>query len=143
MKTKLTLTCLILVLLNLIIEPNVRFTSIKDQKRFIPTSISSSFYKLQNVENTLLHPDEWCYVSTGLTVDIPKGYHGHFYPVRGLNRDGIHLLTNFMMSGVNQTLAPILINRRVHDYMLRSNQTIAFIVFVKHLVQDTLEEIKF
>jgi len=143
MKNKLAVTGLVFMILTLVIQPYVRYTPIKGQRFYDPASVaSSSIFRIKSNEDILLRSGEWRRIPTGLSLDIPRGYHGHLYPIEPLTRDGIHLLTSFIQSGVNQTLAPVFINMRHQDYMLTGNRTIVFIAFLKHLVQSTLEEIK-
>lgn len=143
MKQLILLLCVVLVFLTFLIEPNVRYTSIEGQ-RFLPLIEipSTSTFKVQNSQDRLLNPGEWCNLTTGIVLSIPKGYHGHLYPIESLTRDGIILLPTCILTGENRTITPFMINTRSNDYMIASNRTIAFIVFVKHLVQDTLEDIK-
>jgi len=143
MNTQVILACLTLVLLSFLIEPHVRYIPIEDQKFTPPIEVpSTSIFKIQINEDKLLHPSQWSYLSTGLALDIPKGYHGHLYAVHSLTRDGIILIPSCIPSGENRTISPLVINSRMNDYMIGCNRTIAFIVFVKHLAQNTLEELK-
>jgi len=143
MKLRVTLTCLTLMVLTFLIEPNVRYIPIEGQKFAPPTEVpSTSMFRIQINQDKLLHPTEWSYLSTGLALNIPEGYHGHLYAVHSLTRDGINLIPTCIPSGENRTISPLVINTRIHDYMIQCNRTIAFIVFVKHLTQSVLEEIK-
>jgi len=143
MKVHVIYVCLTLVALTFLIEPHVRYFPTGNQKHTPPIEVPpTSTFRIQINEDELLHPSEWSYLSTELALDIPKGYFGHLYAVHSLARDGINLILSCIPSGENRTISPLVINTRINDYMIVSNRTIAFIVFVKHLVQSTFKEIK-
>lgn len=112
-----------------------------DKKAKVPTKahLTDAGWDLFSLESTVVLPNNRKLISTGVSVEIPKGFVGLIWPRSGLStRAGIQVMAGVIDSGYRGEVKVLLYNSDPVDFKIESGNKIAQMIIQPILVCSML-----
>lgn len=112
---------------------------LNDDNAKLPTrgSNESAGYDLYSSEDGIILPYSHKLISTGITLEIPKGYYGKIAPRSGLAyKNGIDIFAGIIDSDYRGVIKCILYNSSNTEFKYNIGDRIAQIIFHKHEIYE-------
>lgn len=115
---------------------------LRNENAKVPTRADegSAGYDLTSVENIVIPSRSHVIVDTGISIQIPNDCYGRVAPRSGLAaKHGIDVLAGVIDSSYTGLIKVILMNNGVNEYVVKSGDRIAQIIFERIYTPQELE----